>query len=184
MDAGEDGAGAESESTDAKHASSRRRPPLWSLLVATALGAGLIPGAPGTWGTLVTIPLAWALGRLGTAAYLGGTALVTLVGILAADVYCRATRRHDNQQIVIDEVAGYLVTLAPVARTPANLLIGFVLFRIFDITKPPPVRWIDRRVHGGFGVVADDLGAGVYGAICLWLIDHFHLVDRVIAAFR
>lgn len=160
------------------------RPPVWALLVSTALGAGLIPGAPGTYGTIVTVPLAWALGRLGTPVYLAVTVLVAAVGSWAADVYCRATRRHDNQQIVIDEVAGYLVTLAPVARTPVNLLIGFVLFRLFDITKPPPVRWIDRRVGGGFGVVADDLGAGVYGAICLVLIDHFHVVDRIIAALR
>jgi phosphatidylglycerophosphatase A len=144
-----------------------RRPPLWALLVATALGAGLVPLAPGTWGTLVAMPLAWWLGRMGEVAYLAAAVLVTVVGTIAADVYCRATGRHDNQQIVVDEVAGYLVTLAAVPRDLPDLVVGFALFRLFDIWKPPPVRAIDRRVHGGFGVVADDLAAGVYAALVL-----------------
>jgi phosphatidylglycerophosphatase A len=156
------------------------RPPLWAAIIATACGAGMLPVAPGTWGTAAAVPLAIGLDRLGAVAFWLGTVLVAAIGSVAADVYCRATGRHDNQRIVIDEVAGYLVTLAPVPRTWANLAIGFVLFRLFDIWKPPPVRWIDRHVKGGFGVVADDLGAGVYGAIALWAIDHFHVVQRVI----
>ena len=170
--------------TPIENAPPPRRVPLWALLVSTALGAGLLPLAPGTWGTIVAIPLAWALDRAGELWFIVATLVVTAVGSWAADVYCKSTARHDNQQIVIDEVAGYLVTLAPVARTPANLIIGFFLFRLFDIWKPPPVRSIDRHVHGGFGVVADDLGAGVYGAICLFLIDHFHVVERVVSRLR
>lgn len=157
------------------------RPPRWVTLVATAGGAGLIPVAPGTWGTLVAVPLAWALSRLGQPAFLAATAFVAAVGSVAADIYCKRTGRHDNQQIVIDEVAGYLVTMALVPRTPLLLAAGFVLFRLFDIWKPPPVRAIDRRVQGGFGVVADDLAAGVYGALALWLLHHFHVLD---AAWR
>jgi phosphatidylglycerophosphatase A len=158
-----------------------KKPPFWSTIISTAGGAGLIPGAPGTYGTIVAIPLAWALGKINEWVFIAAILVVTAVGSWAADVYCKATKRADNQQIVIDEVAGYLLTLVAVTRSWPNLIIGFVLFRLFDIWKPPPVRWIDRHVHGGFGVVADDLGAGVYGAICLWLIDHFEVVAKVAA---
>ena len=158
-----------------------RRPPLWSTLLATALGAGLLPVAPGTWGTALAVPLAIGLDQLGPLAFVVGTVLVTIVGVIAADVYCRATAQEDNQQIVIDEVAGYLVTLLLVPRTPINLAAAFVLFRIFDIWKPPPVRAIDRHIHGGLGVVADDVAAGVYAAACLWLLDHFGLLGGLLA---
>jgi phosphatidylglycerophosphatase A len=159
--------------------------PLWARLTATALGAGYLPVAPGTWGTLVAVPLAWGLDRLGgEIALLAALAVIIVVGSWAADVYCTATGKHDNQQIVIDEVAGYLVTLALVPRTWPNLIVAFGLFRLFDVWKPPPVRWIDRRVGGGFGVVADDLGAGVYGGILLWLIDRYHLIERAWALVR
>lgn len=146
------------------------RPPLYATLIATVFGAGFLPVAPGTWGTAVAVPLAWALGRAGEWAFIAALIAISVIGSLAADVYCARTGRHDNQQIVVDEVAGYLLTLVAVPRTPVNLLVGFVLFRLFDIWKPPPVRWVDRHVHGGFGVVADDLAAGVYGAIILWLL--------------
>ncbi len=173
-------AGVEGASSSEKRAG---RPPLWALLVATALGAGLVPVAPGSCGTAVAVPLAWALDRAGEWAFIAALVVVSAVGSWAADVYCRATGKHDNQQIVIDEVAGYLVTLVAVPRTWPNLILGFFLFRVFDIWKPPPVRWIDRNVHGGFGVVADDLAAGVYAAIVLFLVDHFHLVARIAARF-
>ena len=152
--------------------SAPRKPPLPVTLIATALGAGFLPVAPGTWGTLVAIPLAWALGRAGEPAFVAATLLITLIGSWAAGAYCEASGRHDNQQIVIDEVAGYLVTLLAVPRAPAELVAGFALFRIFDVWKPPPVRAIDRRVHGGFGVVADDLAAGVYAGALLALLHY------------
>ena len=165
-------------------AASTGRPPLWAVLVATAGGAGLVPGAPGTYGTAVTVPLAWALGRAGLPWYLLATAVVTVVGSVAAGVFCRAVGKHDDQRIVVDEVAGYLVTLAPVAATWPNLIAGFVIFRIFDIWKPFPVRSLDRHVKGGFGVVADDLAAGVYGAAALWLLDRHGVLERALAWVR
>jgi phosphatidylglycerophosphatase A len=140
-------------------------------VIATWFGAGLLPRAPGTWGTLAAVPFAWGLGQLGQVAFLLALLVVTVVGSWAADVYCRATGRHDNQRIVVDEVAGYFLTLALSPRTPLYLGLGFIFFRLFDITKPPPVRWIDRNVKGGFGVVADDLGAGVYAALVLFLLE-------------
>jgi phosphatidylglycerophosphatase A len=97
-------------------------------------------------------------------------------GIWAADVYEEATGAHDNHRIVIDEVAGYLLTLAAVPRGPFNLVVGFGLFRLFDTWKPWPVRWLDEHVGGGLGVVLDDLGAGVYGGLILLVLDRLDVV--------
>src|SRR5438552_6979807 len=94
------------------------RPPLAATLIATAGGAGYMPKAPGHTGTLVAVPLAWALGRLGPVAYFFGTLSVILIGTWAAHRFLRSSGREDDQRIVIDEVAGYLVTVAPFSRTP------------------------------------------------------------------
>lgn len=144
------------------------RPSLLCTAVATALGAGFVPKAPGTCGTLVAVPLTALLAHLGPVWLWVGTVVVSALGIWAADAYCAATGTDDNQQIVIDEVAGYMVTLLLVPATALNLALGFGLFRLFDIWKPGPVRYLDRNVHGGLGVMADDLMAGVIGAVVLY----------------
>jgi phosphatidylglycerophosphatase A len=138
--------------------------------VATAGGAGFAPVAPGTAGTLVAVPLAWALAGLSLPVYAAVTAGVTLLAIACAGIADRSWGTHDSGRIVIDEVAGYLVTMALVPRDRLlPLAAGFLLFRLLDITKPPPARWIDRRLPGGAGVVLDDVTVGVYGAALLWL---------------
>lgn len=97
-------------------------------------------------------------------AFVAITVAITAVGIWAADRADRSWGTHDSGRIVIDEVAGYFVTVAAVDRADwTTLLVGFVVFRALDIGKPPPVRAIDRRVGGGAGVVLDDVAAGVYG---------------------
>ncbi len=159
----------------------QKRPPLGVTVIATWFGLGLSPKAPGTCGTLGAIPLAWALDKLGLLGFIGGLVVVTAVGTWAAHVFVTASGRDDDQRIVVDEVAGYLVTLLPVAHTPVHLALAFVLFRLFDITKPQPVRWVDRNVGGGFGVMADDLAAGVYAAAVLFALDHFGVVGRIAA---
>jgi phosphatidylglycerophosphatase A len=146
----------------------RVRAPWPVVLVATSCGAGFAPVAPGTFGTLTAVPLAWALARLPGWVFPTATVLVTALGTWAASRFCAASGRHDDQRVVVDEVAGYLVTLLLVPRTPLHLALAFGLFRLFDIWKPPPVRAIDRHVGGGFGVMADDLAAGAYGALVLF----------------
>ena len=142
--------------------------------LATALGAGYSPIAPGTCGTAVAVPLAWALAELPLWQFLVIALAVTLVGVWAAATADRAWGTHDSGRIVIDEVAGYLVTVALVDRTSWIVLgIGFVVFRFFDIVKPPPVRWIDEHLPGGWGVVLDDIAAGVMGAAVMWALAHF-----------
>ena len=138
--------------------------------IATFFGAGLSPQSPGTVGTLATVPLAYLLLRYGSAALFTATVVVSVLGTWAAGRYCAATGKHDNQRIVIDEVVGYLICLWAVPRSAPNMIAAFVLFRIFDTWKPWPIRIVDRKVKGGFGVMADDVCAGAVGALILWLM--------------
>ena len=143
-------------------------------LVATALGAGYSPIAPGTCGTLVAVPIAWALAGAPLWIFIAVTLAITAVGIAAADCADRAWGSHDDQRIVIDEVAGYLVTVVPVDCSAwTSLAVGFVVFRALDILKPPPIRWFDEHLPGGWGVVLDDVAAGVMGAILMALLGYF-----------
>ena len=145
-----------------------------SKLVATAFGAGYAPRAPGTCGTAVAVPLAWALASLSVFHFSLVAVGVTLLGVACAQRADRAWGTQDNQRIVIDEVAGYLVTVIPVDRSGwAPLAVGFVIFRALDILKPPPVRWLDEHLPGGWGVVLDDVAAGLMGAAAMALLDHF-----------
>lgn len=135
-----------------------------SKAIATVLGAGYSPVAPGTCGTAVAVPLALLLAALPIWQF--GVVIVAITGIAiwAADRTDRAWGTHDSQRIVIDEVAGYLTTMLLVDRGHwAPLAVGFVVFRALDITKPPPVRWLDQNLPGGWGVVLDDIAAGVIG---------------------
>jgi phosphatidylglycerophosphatase A len=141
-------------------------------LIATAGGAGYAPVAPGTCGTAVAVPLAWLAAPLPLWAFLALTVAITGAGIAAAGIADRAWGTHDSGRIVIDEVAGYLVTVAFADPSrPAVLALGFVLFRAFDIVKPPPIRWLDRNLPGGTGVVLDDVAAGVGAGLVLLGLD-------------
>ena len=145
-----------------------------SKILATALGAGYSPVAPGTCGTAVAVPLAYLLSAFPLWQFLIVCVVVTLVGVWAAARADAAWGTHDSGRIVIDEVAGYLVTMAPVARSEwRTLLVGFVVFRALDIIKPPPIRAIDEKMPGGWGVVLDDVAAGVMGAAIMWALAHF-----------
>ena len=94
---------------------------------------------------------------------------------------CARPPKRTIERIVIDEVAGYLVTLFAAHTRALHLLLAFLLFRLFDIWKPQPVRWLDDHVSGGLGVVVDDLGAGVYGAIVLFALDYSGIVKKLAA---
>jgi len=134
-------------------------------LIATAAGVGYSPVAPGTCGTAVTVPIAWALAGLPWWGFVAVVVAIIAVGIWAAEVADRAWGTHDSGRVVVDEVAGYLATVAFVDRAdPLVLGVGFVVFRVLDIVKPPPIRWLDENLPGGWGVVLDDVAAGVIGA--------------------
>lgn len=140
-----------------------------AVALATCGGVGYAPVAPGTFGTAAAVPIAWGASALPQWGYLALCAGVTLLAIWAAGRANRVFGEHDSGRIVVDEVAGFLCTMIPVSRGDWRfLLAGFVLFRAADIGKPPPARWIDRRLEGGAGVVLDDVVAGVWAALALW----------------
>jgi phosphatidylglycerophosphatase A len=148
--------------------------------IATAGGAGYSPVAPGTVGTAVAVPLAWLSAPLPIWAFALVTVAVIAVGIWAAAAADRHWGTHDAGRIVIDEVAGYFVTVLLFDRGDLTVLLaGFVLFRVFDIVKPPPVRAIDQRLGGGAGVVLDDVAAGVMGAAVLGALVWLGVLERI-----
>ena len=151
-------------------------------MVATFFGAGRLKPGPGTWGSLFTM-LAWALIShfLPAASVLPANialaALAIAVGIPAATQVARASGLKDPQFVVIDETAGQLVTLIAAPLTWKSFLAGFILFRAFDIVKPPPVRQLERLPEGT-GIVVDDVAAGLYGLAVMQFLVHFGLLGR------
>lgn len=141
------------------------RPGAWVLLAAWG-PCGYVPVAPGTAGTLGAIPLYLALSRAGAGAYVAFTFAFAALAMLAAERAGRYWGVADASPIVIDEVAGYLVTMSLVPFSWPSALAGFVLFRIFDVLKPWPASALDR-IKNGAGVVLDDLAAGVWAAAAL-----------------
>lgn len=142
------------------------------MFVASAGGAGYLPFAPGTWASALAVAIFVLFSPMGLWQF--GLTLVALffLGVWAADAAERLLERKDDQRIVIDEVGGQLVALLPLLvlgspRSLSALVTGFVLFRCFDIWKPGPVRWAERRFAGGVGVMMDDLVAGLLSAIAL-----------------
>ena len=139
-------------------------------LIAFGFGAGLMPKAPGTWGTLVAIPFYFLALRFGgTPAVLTCALLLFVLGIWASAVAGKALGVADHGGIVIDEIAAFVLVLAFTPTGFIWLVVAFVLFRIFDITKPWPIRYFDRTLKGGFGVMFDDLLAA-FGAIAILLL--------------
>lgn len=144
-------------------------------LLAFGLGTGLAPKAPGTFGTLLGLPLWWLLSGLNLYGYLAVTAALFGFGCWLCGESARRLGEHDVPGIVFDEVVGFLITAAPLlpafgeSRFPiwAWLAAAFALFRLFDIWKPWPIRRLDAEVPGGFGIMLDDALAGIYGAAVL-----------------
>jgi phosphatidylglycerophosphatase A len=139
-------------------------------LLASGFGVGYSPVAPGTLGTLIAIPVYYFLSEIPSPLY-----EITLIGFFFLSVWVsenaeRLFGKKDDQRIVIDEIIGFLITMLWVPKTIRFVMIGFFLFRFFDILKPFPIRRLEKRFKGGFGVVLDDVAAGVYANIVLQFI--------------
>ncbi len=151
-----------------------KNPATW---IATWFGCGLMRPAPGTWGTLGGMPIGLILLALGgKLSLLIGIVLIVALGVWSAAKFESMTGTHDNAMIVIDEVAGICITLLASTLTPLSILLAFALFRAFDIVKPWPISWLDRNISGAWGVMIDDLAAGIAAAACLYGIHYYALI--------
>mgnify|MGYP003633761507 CR=1 FL=1 len=149
----------------------------WQHFLALGFGAGLAPQAPGTFGTLVAVPFVIVFSSLGLYAYLAFLVSGTLLGIYICGKTAQDVGEHDHGAIVWDEIIGYGLTMLLVPVSWQSLLLGFLLFRFFDIVKPWPIRWFDQRVHGGTGIMLDDLLAAVPAWLILQLLVHYQFLN-------
>ena len=135
--------------------------------LALGFGSGLAPKAPGTFGSLAAIPLVLLVALSGNLFYLLLTLLAWVAGVWIGGKTADDMGVHDHSAIVWDEVAGMLLTFILVPLTPVTLLAGFVLFRLFDILKPWPISYLDKHIHGGLGIMLDDILAGILACVGL-----------------
>jgi len=145
-------------------------------LLASWFGSGLLPWAPGTWGSLAALPFAWLIVLHGSQWILLAAAIVVFfIGWLAAQRAISGASDHDPGWIVIDEVVGQWLTLFALPVNLGAYAVGFLLFRLFDIWKPWPIRTVERRCGGGFGIMIDDVLAAVYALIVIgigrWVLE-------------
>ncbi len=138
--------------------------------LALGFGSGLAPKAPGTFGTLAAIPLFLLLSMLTPIVYVLAVVIVSIVGIYICGKAADDVGVHDHPAIVWDEFAGYFITMIMAPISWQSIVVGFVLFRIFDILKPWPISFIDKKISGGLGIMLDDILAGIFSLIIMQLV--------------
>lgn len=138
--------------------------------IAFGFGSGTFPFAPGTFGTLMAIPFYLAMQPLSSINYLILLIIITIGSMWLCDKVSKEIHIHDHPGMCLDEIVGYLVTMFTAPHGLMWIILGFILFRIFDIFKPWPIRFIDEKVKGGFGVILDDVMAGIYSLIVLRIL--------------
>lgn len=148
----------------------------WRCALALGFGSGLLRPAPGTWGTLAALPVAWALMHLSPLWCVPLLLAAAGVGIHLCGYTAGVLGVHDHPAIVWDEFVGVWLAVAFLPPTWLNLLLGFCLFRLFDILKPWPIGWLDKQVSGGLGIMLDDALAGIAAAAILIPIDRVDLL--------
>ncbi|MGB0494822.1 MAG: phosphatidylglycerophosphatase A [Kangiellaceae bacterium] len=144
-------------------------------LLAFGFGSGLSPKAPGTFGTLAAIPLFLLVSDIALEFYLLFCLVVSLVGIYICGKSAQLLKTHDHPGIVWDEFAGFFITMIAVPFSWQNVILGFVFFRLFDILKPWPIRWLDKNVDGGLGIMLDDIVAGIFSLACMHIVLNYIL---------
>ncbi len=148
-----------------------------AIILSTWFGCGYAFPAPGFWGTLGTMPLGIVLLAMTSKLVMLSVAiLIFIIGLWAASKFEQQAKTHDSSMIVIDESAGILVTLLFASANPISVLLAFILFRLFDSAKPWPISFLDKRINGAWGVMIDDIAAGLAAGLCLLLIEKYLLV--------
>ena len=147
--------------------------------MACGFGSGVMPVAPGTFGTLMAVPVFLLLQLLQLEYYLIVTGILFVAGIWLCHVTARDFGVADHGGIVWDEIVGFLITMTAAPSGWLWIVIGFFLFRLFDIIKPWPIRWIDKRIHGGFGIMLDDVLAGIYAWVCMQLVYRWDVITSL-----
>lgn len=143
------------------------------MFIASGAYAGYLPKAPGTWGSLLGVGLWACLHKLQPLPYGATIAALFIIGTLCAGSAEKIIDRADPGLVVIDEIVGQMIALYAAPFHPVAALLGFALFRIFDIFKPFPCNWLDKRIHGGLGIMLDDVVAGLYALLVLHIILRF-----------
>lgn len=142
-------------------------------LFAFGFGSGLAPKAPGTFGTLAAVPIYWLIQDLSVPLYVLWLLITFALGVYWCHRSSRALGVHDHGGIVWDEMVGYWLTLFLAPAGWVWMVVGFILFRFFDVLKPWPISWLDRHVEGGLGIMVDDVLAAVYAWIVLQALAYF-----------
>jgi phosphatidylglycerophosphatase A len=158
------------KSCDARERLNWHNPLHW---LATGFGSGLSPFAPGTFGTLAAIPFYWLMMYLPSSVYIAVTIVAAIAGIWICQSATKAIGQDDHGSIVWDEFVGFWITMIAAPKGLAWLLAGFLIFRLFDIIKPWPIRWLDRYVKGGLGIMVDDVLAGIFGFVVMQIAAFF-----------
>jgi phosphatidylglycerophosphatase A len=138
--------------------------------IAFGFGSGALPVAPGTFGTLLAIPFYLTLQAFNPLTYIIIVTLITLAGMWICEKVSREINVDDHQGMCLDEFVGFLVTMIAVPHGVGWIIMGFILFRIFDIWKPQPIRYLDEKIHGGVGAILDDVAAGIYSCLILQIL--------------
>lgn len=138
--------------------------------IAFGFGSGAMPIAPGTFGTLLAIPFYLAIQFLPHGIYLAVVILIMLASMWLSDKVSREIGVHDHQGMCLDEFVGFFVTMYAVPHGLIWIILGFALFRLFDIWKPQPIRYLDEKIHGGVGMILDDVAAGIYACLILHIL--------------
>ncbi|MCP4681956.1 MAG: phosphatidylglycerophosphatase A [Desulfobacterales bacterium] len=143
-----------------------------ALIISTWFGTGLLPGPTGTYGTIAAVPLVLCLNGLGMVWRISSLMLLIMLAVWAAGLAEDILEQDDPSEVVIDEVAGFLFAMFLLGPGWPALCLGFIFFRFFDVVKPYPIKKLEK-IKGGLGIVMDDILAGLYAAICVWIVLSF-----------